>query len=77
MGLNLISKASSGTAVYNPDNNNMVWTIKQFPGQREITMEGTFSLPSIASRIILIFWERFINIFPKLKETTFIKSLFL
>jgi AP-1 complex subunit mu len=42
-------KASSGTAVYNPDNNNMVWTIKQFPGQREITMEGTFSLPSIAS----------------------------
>jgi len=42
-------KASTGEAAYNPDNNNMVWKIKQFPGQREINMEATFSLPSIAS----------------------------
>jgi len=42
-------KASTGEANYNPDNNNMVWKIKQFPGQREINMEATFSLPSIAS----------------------------
>jgi len=42
-------KSSSGSVVYNPDNNNMVWTIKQFAGQKEITMEGSFALPSIAS----------------------------
>lgn len=42
-------KANSGSAVYNPDNNSIVWTIKQFEGQKEKTMEGTFSLPSIVS----------------------------
>lgn len=42
-------KCSSGNVSYSPDNNCMVWVIKQFAGQREYTMEGSFNLPSIAS----------------------------
>ena len=34
----------------------MVWTIKQFLGQKEITLKATFSLPSIASRNIDSFY---------------------
>jgi hypothetical protein len=28
----------------------MAWSIKQFPGQKEMLMKASFALPSIASR---------------------------
>jgi AP-1 complex subunit mu len=42
-------KCGTGTVTYTPDTNSMLWSIKQYPGQRDITMEATYALPSIVS----------------------------
>lgn len=42
-------KASIGTVTYLPDKDAIVWSIKQFHGQREYLMRAHFGLPSIAA----------------------------
>jgi len=42
-------KTANGTVSYIPDRDAMVWTLKQFPGQKEMVMKATFALPSILS----------------------------
>ena len=42
-------KASIGTVAYMPDQDAVVWTIKQFYGAREYLMRAHFGLPSTAS----------------------------
>jgi len=42
-------KASIGSVTYLPDKDAIVWSIKQFHGQREYLMRAHFGLPSIAS----------------------------
>eukprot|EP00330_Aristerostoma_sp_ATCC50986_P005477 CAMPEP_0114584350 /NCGR_PEP_ID=MMETSP0125-20121206/8058_1 /TAXON_ID=485358 ORGANISM="Aristerostoma sp., Strain ATCC 50986" /NCGR_SAMPLE_ID=MMETSP0125 /ASSEMBLY_ACC=CAM_ASM_000245 /LENGTH=433 /DNA_ID=CAMNT_0001778669 /DNA_START=43 /DNA_END=1344 /DNA_ORIENTATION=+ len=42
-------KASTGSANYTPEKECMVWTIKQFPGQKDLTMRAKFALPSVKS----------------------------
>lgn len=42
-------KTSIGTVRYVPDRDAVVWTIKQFPGEREFLMRAHFGLPSISS----------------------------
>lgn len=39
-------KCSSGAAKYAPENDSIVWSIKQFKAGREAVMKGHFSLPS-------------------------------
>jgi len=38
-----------GSAVYSPDNDAIKWELREFAGQREVTMEAAFHLPSIPS----------------------------
>eukprot|EP00043_Microstomoeca_roanoka_P014692 m.146198 g.146198 ORF g.146198 m.146198 type:complete len:424 (-) comp16077_c3_seq1:127-1398(-) len=40
-------KASTGSCKYSPEQNSIVWTIKQFPGGREFFMRAHFNLPSV------------------------------
>ena len=40
-------KASIGTVTYYPDKDAIVWSIKQFNGQREYIMRAHFGLPSV------------------------------
>jgi len=42
-------KASIGSVTYFPDRDAIVWTIKQFAGNKEYLMRAHFGLPSIAS----------------------------
>ena len=42
-------KASVGTVTYVPDQDCVVWSIKQFYGSREYLMRAHFGLPSIKS----------------------------
>lgn len=42
-------RASIGTAKYVPEQDAMVWNIKQFPGGKEFLMRAHFDLPSIVS----------------------------
>jgi AP-1 complex subunit mu len=42
-------KASTGSVNYVPEKESMVWTIKQFGGQKDITMKAKFALPSVKS----------------------------
>lgn len=42
-------KASTGSVRYVPDKDVIIWTIKQFPGQKEFLMRAHFGLPSIAA----------------------------
>ena len=43
-----VFKANVGTVKYVPDQNCMLWTIKQFPGRKEFLMRAQFGFPSIA-----------------------------
>eukprot|EP01067_Filipodium_phascolosomae_P002888 Filipodium_phascolosomae@DN2518_c0_g1_i1.p1 len=45
-------KTSIGTVKYMPDKDAMIWTIKQFPGQKEFIMTASFGLPSLTTREI-------------------------
>jgi len=40
-------KAQNGTAKYAPEKDCIVWTIKQFPGQKEHILRAHFGLPSV------------------------------
>ena len=40
-------KANVGVVKYVPDQNSMVWCIKQFPGRKEYLMRAQFGFPSI------------------------------
>jgi AP-1 complex subunit mu len=40
---------STGSAVYTPENDECVWTIKQLTGQKEVTMRCQLGLPTISS----------------------------
>jgi AP-1 complex subunit mu len=42
-------KCSVGSCTYVPEKDQMVWTIKQFPGGREFLTRAHFDLPSIVS----------------------------
>lgn len=42
-------KTSIGSVKYLPGSDCMLWTIKQFPGQKDFIMTATFGLPSVAS----------------------------
>eukprot|EP01015_Nassula_variabilis_P015094 TRINITY_DN2259_c0_g1_i4.p1 TRINITY_DN2259_c0_g1~~TRINITY_DN2259_c0_g1_i4.p1 ORF type:complete len:347 (+),score=74.32 TRINITY_DN2259_c0_g1_i4:66-1106(+) len=42
-------KTAHGTVKYLPEKDAMGWSIKQFPGQKEMLMKASFSLPSIPS----------------------------
>eukprot|EP00294_Goniomonas_avonlea_P008775 CAMPEP_0114548486 /NCGR_PEP_ID=MMETSP0114-20121206/5005_1 /TAXON_ID=31324 /ORGANISM="Goniomonas sp, Strain m" /LENGTH=417 /DNA_ID=CAMNT_0001733075 /DNA_START=13 /DNA_END=1263 /DNA_ORIENTATION=+ len=42
-------KASIGTARYAPEKDCIIWSIKQFPGQKEFLMRAHLGLPSISS----------------------------
>jgi len=41
-------KASIGTVQYVPDKDAIVWSIKQFQGQKEFLMRAHFGLPSVS-----------------------------
>ena len=40
-------KTVQGTVKYIPDQDHVVWTIKQFPGQSELSMRVSFNLPTV------------------------------
>ena len=42
-------KAGNGLIEYLPDRDCMVWNIKEFPGQSDLSMSASFSLPSVTS----------------------------
>jgi len=42
-------RASAGSARYAPEQDCIVWTIKQFPGQKEILLRAHFGLPSVTT----------------------------
>lgn len=42
-------KTSIGHARYAPEKDSIIWSIKQFPGQKEFLMRAHFGLPSISS----------------------------
>ena len=42
-------KAATGTARYAPEKDCIIWTIKQFPGQKEYFLRAHFGLPSVTS----------------------------
>ena len=42
-----VFKASVGNVKYVPDQNAMVWCVKQFPGRKEFVMREQFGFPSI------------------------------
>ncbi len=47
-------KAIQGTAKYIPDQDHILWNIKQFQGQTELNMRASFSVPTI--RIGIRIW---------------------
>jgi len=40
-------KTNIGTVKYVPDQNCMIWSIKQFPGRKEYLMRASFGFPSV------------------------------
>jgi AP-1 complex subunit mu len=42
-------KAGTGSARYAPEKDCIIWTIKQFPGQKEYFLRAHFGLPSVTS----------------------------
>lgn len=42
-------QGANGVIEYLPDKDCMVWNIREFPGQSDISMSATFSLPSVKS----------------------------
>ncbi|EER06239.1 mu1 adaptin, putative [Perkinsus marinus ATCC 50983] len=41
-------KASTGSVKYHPEKDCVIWSIKQFPGQKDYIMTSNFGLPSIS-----------------------------
>jgi len=41
-------KSNIGTVKYVPDQDSMIWCVKQFPGQKEFIMRAHFGFPSVA-----------------------------
>ena len=44
---NATFKTSSGTVVYLSDREDILWSIKTFEGQTELTMRCTFNVPTV------------------------------
>ena len=44
-------KAAVGTVTYVPDEDCVVWNLKQFYGNREYMMRAHFNLPSVSSEV--------------------------
>ena len=42
-------KASAGSVKYRPEKSAVVWSMKQFPGGKEVILQAHFNLPSITS----------------------------
>ena len=42
-------RTNVGTAKYSPESDAIVWSIKQFQGQKEYLMKAQFNLPSVCS----------------------------
>lgn len=42
-------KCTLGKAVYQPDRDGFIWSLKQVEGQREVLMRAEFGLPSLAA----------------------------
>lgn len=55
-------KTSIGSVKYLPGKDAMVWTIKQFAGQKDYIMTATFGLPSVASETRDAYQKRPINV---------------
>ena len=55
-------KTSIGTVKYLPGKDEMVWTIKQFAGQKDYIMTATFGLPSVVSETRDAYQKRPINV---------------
>jgi AP-1 complex subunit mu len=41
------AQCDTGSMRYSPNDNALVWTIKQFPGKRTFTLRAHFGLPSV------------------------------
>ena len=41
---------ATGTAQYIPDKDALMWSIKQFPGHKDMTLSASFALPTIVSK---------------------------
>ena len=55
-------KTSIGSVKYLPGKDAMLWTIKQFAGQKDYIMTATFGLPSVASETKDAYQKRPINV---------------
>jgi AP-1 complex subunit mu len=55
-------KTSIGSVKYLPGKDAMLWSIKQFAGQKEYIMSATFGLPSVASETRDAYQKRPINV---------------
>jgi AP-1 complex subunit mu len=55
-------KTSIGSVKYIPGKDAMLWTIKQFAGQKDFIMTATFGLPSVASETRDAYQKRPINV---------------
>jgi hypothetical protein len=54
---------SIGTCVYAPDQDCIIWTIKQFTGGKEFLMRAHFGLPSVTDGILLLLNSKFAGTF--------------
>jgi AP-1 complex subunit mu len=43
-------KTASGSVGYVPDRDAMMWSVKEFAGQKELLMKASFNLPTVVSR---------------------------
>jgi AP-1 complex subunit mu len=43
------AQCTAGRMRYSPNDNALVWTIKQFPGRKQFTLRAHFGLPSVES----------------------------
>jgi len=55
-------KASMGSVKYVPEQNVIVWQIKQFQGQKEYSMSASFGLPSISDECRYAYSKRPISV---------------
>jgi AP-1 complex subunit mu len=54
-------KATIGKVAYSPQRDCIVWTIKQFQGNREFLMRAHFGLPSITEGLLLLLIGLLVN----------------
>eukprot|EP01069_Polyplicarium_translucidae_P004451 Polyplicarium_translucidae@DN2584_c0_g1_i1.p1 len=55
-------KTSTGVVKYLPADNAMIWSIKQFHGQKNLMMTATFGLPSVTAEDVDDFMKRQISV---------------